>query len=245
MENTPIPLVPPADAGFPSDLRRGAKVGFFHWNRLVSDGPATPPPRPLVVGPYELMGVLGEGGAARVYLARRRAQPAHLVALKVFAEEFAIDPTERSILSASVKAVERLGNPTFLDTYEVGEADGRLYLAMERVYGWNLKQLRAACPFGLPDRVLSAVRRQLVRGLHPGNVMVSVDGRVRVLDLPSARTFGRNKRCGGPRGGKRDTALVRAWIAQLEPRLPALPGAGDWGDEDDRDDEASTHPTLV
>ena len=181
------------------------------------------------MGAYELLGLLGAGGAARVYLARRPAQPGHLLALKVFAEELTIAPARWKVLRMNVGVATRSAHPAMVRTYEVGEADSHLFVAMELIQGWSLRDLRKACPFGLPPRALIAIQRQVVRGLHPGNVMVTVDGGVRVLDLGAAPQFASRRVLGAPHVGKRDTELLRSWITHIEPRLPPLTVPGFWG----------------
>ncbi len=233
MVNTPVTVpalildLPPESAGIPESNRR---AGFFRWDPRLGDGAVVEEEEShLRAGRYELLGSLGAGGAARVFLARRMVQPGHLLALKIFAEEFSIDPVETRLVQESVTRAERLAVPAMVHTYEVGEIDGRVYVAMERLHGWTLRQLRRACPFGLPDKIVTSIRRQIVKGLHPGNVMVTVEGRVRVLELDAAPRFAsRSCRKRPTRVGGKDTQLLQRWIRHLEPNLPPLPGPGVW-----------------
>jgi hypothetical protein len=225
-------FTPPPSAGLPEDAGRWLRQGFYRWRPPLTAGPAgieeLPARRTLTMGRYELLGLLGEGGAARVYLAQRLVQPGHRLAVKVFAEEFSIDPAERGVLEAIAREAERLRVGALVRLYEIGESDGRLFVAMERIHGWSLLELRAQCPYGLPDRVSSAVRRQVVAGLHPGNVMVTVEGTVKVLDLASAPQFRAGRCASRPRVRAGDARLLREWIAHMEPRLPPLAMPGAW-----------------
>ena len=218
---------PPESSGIPAESTRHA--GFFRWDPRVANGAVVEEEQShLRAGRYELLGSLGVGGAARVFLARRMVQPGHLLALKIFAEEFSIDPVETKLVEESVVRAQRLAVPALVNTYEVGDVDGRVYVAMERIHGWTLRQLRRACPFGLPDKVVTAIRRQIVKGLHPGNVMVTVEGRVRVLELDAAPKFVSRTCRKTTRVGSRDTQMLQRWVRHLEPNLPPLPGPGVW-----------------
>ncbi|HEX7103265.1 MAG TPA: protein kinase [Nitrolancea sp.] len=82
------------------------------------------------LGNYRIEALLGPGRLGRVYRATHLAleRPA---ALKIFHEQFAADPAFRERLLHRVTELITLRHPHLVEIYEAGEADGRLYLAME------------------------------------------------------------------------------------------------------------------
>jgi len=151
------------------------------------------------VGPYELIRLLGAGGMAEVWLARR-ADGAFKreVALKLpmlahaqagLAARFA---RERDILAA-------LEHPHIARLYDAGaEPQGLPYIAMEYVQGAALTDWCDAQRLGIPERlelflqVLEAVqyaheKSVIHRDLKPSNILVTESGQVRLLDFGVAR----------------------------------------------------------
>ena len=170
------------------------------------------------VGPYEIKGFVGQGGMGQVY---RAFDPRleRTVALKVIVVSPDIartkgplkkesergsdgDNEEKKQLSArwlrEARAVASLSHPNVVAIYDVGESDGRLWLAMEYVVGSALRSLvgDADLPLARRIRFLVEVARALEaahksgiihRDIKPENVMVREDGAVKVLDFGIAR----------------------------------------------------------
>ena len=93
--------------------------------------------RRLVAG-YELLGELGQGGMGVVYLARQ-VQLGRLVALKMIRSALA-DREELLRFRTEAEAVARLQHPNIVQIFDVGEHQGRLYLALELVEGGSLAE---------------------------------------------------------------------------------------------------------
>ena len=166
------------------------------------------------VGPYEIKGFVGQGGMGQVY---RAFDPRleRTVALKIIIvspdiartkgplkKESDRDPEENAQLSArwlrEARAVASLSHPNVVAIYDVGESNGRLWLAMEYVVGSALRQLvgNDELPLARRVRFLVEVARALEaahqsgiihRDIKPENVMVREDGGVKVLDFGIAR----------------------------------------------------------
>ncbi len=164
------------------------------------------------LGPFELIRKLGAGATAEVFLATGpNARGEELMALKVMLPHLAEDePTRRAfLLEGRTSAVLR--HPNIVEIYDVGEVEGRAYLAMELVRGWSvsalLKKLKAAKEQLLPDEGCEVVR-QAALGLHfaheirgadgkplglvhrdvsPQNLIVSERGEVKVADFGLAK----------------------------------------------------------
>jgi serine/threonine-protein kinase len=179
-----------------------------------------------IVGPYEIRGFVGQGGMGHVYRAFD-PRLERTIALKVIQTAEPPSPaglpttpdgrrrapaparpeaSNRSPLAGEfsaqllreARAVASLSHPNVVAIYDVGESDGRLYLAMEYVVGSSLRSLVGKTELPLARRVrwLIDIARALDaahaagiihRDVKPENVMVREDGVVKVLDFGIAR----------------------------------------------------------
>jgi eukaryotic-like serine/threonine-protein kinase len=146
---------------------------------------------------YRIIGRLGAGGMGEVYRARDE-QLGRDVAIKVLPSSSLDDPTARARLVREARAAAALNHPNICTVYEVGEADGRNYIAMELVEGQTLSEtlLGGPLPAGqvahygrqLADALTHAHERGVVhRDLKSNNVIVTPDHRIKVLDFGLAK----------------------------------------------------------
>ncbi len=149
------------------------------------------------LGAYEIQSPLGAGGMGEVY----RATDTKLgrdVALKVVPPEMAEDPERLGRFRREAKTLAQLDHPNIVTIYSVEECDGVHFLTMQLVEGQPLDRL--ICAGGLPldqiieiasalgDALAAAHEKGIVhRDLKPANVMVSTEGRVKVLDFGLAK----------------------------------------------------------
>ncbi len=143
------------------------------------------------LGRYVLLRLLGEGGMGVVFAAYD-ADLDRRVAIKLLRTD---DPRlDRGTLLAEAKAMARLSHPNVVQIYDVGEIDDQVFVAMELVSGASLRDWLRERPrgtreivraFGEAGRGLQAVHDAglVHRDFKPQNVLVSADGRVRVLDF--------------------------------------------------------------
>jgi TOMM system kinase/cyclase fusion protein len=152
------------------------------------------------VGHYRVLERLGEGGMGVVY----KAEDLHLqrvVALKFIrpGREQKADSVVR--FRREARAAAALNHPNIVTIYEIGEHEGRIYIAMEFVAGRSLAHLLARGPLPLPraldliaqvgDALGKAHQKGVVhRDIKPENVLVDEDGRVKILDFGLAKLLG-------------------------------------------------------
>jgi serine/threonine protein kinase len=150
---------------------------------------------------YRIIEMLGEGGMGVVY--RAHDEQLHRdVALKVLPVDLLKDPKARSRLRREAQTAAALNHPNVCAVYEVAEADGILYIAMEFVKGLTLRELAAD---GLPINIWFKYATQisealahahslgiLHRDIKTSNVMISSDGRAKVVDFGLAKRLREN-----------------------------------------------------
>jgi non-specific serine/threonine protein kinase len=152
---------------------------------------------------YRITAKLGEGGMGAVYRAEdQKLQRA--VALKFLPAQVAADAEARKRLVKEARAASRLNHPNIATIYEVEEAAGTPFIAMELVQGQSLKdRLQGGA---LPAVDLVNIARQIAEGLNeahqagilhrdikPANIMVDAKGRAKVLDFGLAVLTGRER----------------------------------------------------
>lgn len=146
---------------------------------------------------YQILEKLGEGGMGAVYAAED-TNLGRRVALKVLPPAMATDPERLQRFQREAKTVAALNHPNIVTLFSVEETDEIRFITMELVEGKSLDQIIAGrsltmerfYQIGVPlaDALSAAHRRGVThRDLKPGNIMVSEDGRVKVLDFGLAK----------------------------------------------------------
>jgi serine/threonine-protein kinase len=156
-----------------------------------------PAAAPLQLGDYQILRELGRGGMGVVYQARHLSLK-RIVAIKMVLVGGHAGPGELARFRIETEAVARLQHPNIVQVFEVGEADGHPYCALEFVEGGTLADKIAGKP--LPAREAARLAESLARAMHlahsrnvvhrdlkPANVLLAADGTPKVTDFGLAR----------------------------------------------------------
>jgi serine/threonine-protein kinase len=165
------------------------------------------------LGYYQLSACIGTGGMGEVYRARDTKLNRD-VAIKVLLSAVANDPGRLARFSQEAQLLASLNHPHICTIHDVGKESSTAYLVMELLEGRTLDQLIPRggvslaqffdIAIALADALSAAHRKHIThRDLKPANVMVSDDGRVKVLDFGLARAA-------EPEPGPTRTALTQA-----------------------------------
>ncbi|HEU4766823.1 MAG TPA: protein kinase [Pyrinomonadaceae bacterium] len=149
------------------------------------------------LGRYEIRSLLGAGGMGEVYLAQDTSL-SRRVALKVLPAEVASNQDRMRRFKQEAISAASLNHPSIAHIYEIGEAEGLNFIAMEYVDGATLRTKIHSDHEELPKllRVLQHVAEGLAkahdagivhRDLKPDNVMTTSDGHGKILDFGLAK----------------------------------------------------------
>jgi len=154
-------------------------------------------PGTLFAGKYKILGELGRGGMGVVYLAEDTTL-SRKVALKLLPEERYQNAEAKQRLIREARAAAALDHPYICSIHEVGEAEGRLFFAMEYVEGRSLRERIAQGPIPLNQALQIAVEAaEALQGAHekglvhrdikPANIMLMERGHAKVMDFGLAK----------------------------------------------------------
>jgi len=136
------------------------------------------------VGPFDLIAPIGTGGMARVWAARIRGT-ADVVAVKMLLPELAENVEFRKMFFDEARIASRVRHPNVCSTFEMGEQQGTLYLAMEWLDGPSLMRVLrpgredvSECErMPIRPRIAARIVADACAGLHAAHELVGEDGR--------------------------------------------------------------------
>ncbi len=162
---------------------------------------------------YEILSLLGSGGMGEVYLAHDEKLN-RKIALKLLPSDFASDSKRLRRFEQEARAASALNHPNIITIHEIGEFDGRHFIATEFIDGQTLRQRFQTSRLSVDESIdvaiqicsaLSAAHQAGIihRDIKPENIMLRPDGYVKVLDFGLAKLaqeseaqFGREERTG-------------------------------------------------
>jgi serine/threonine protein kinase len=165
------------------------------------EGPERFTPGAIVGGRYRIVSLLGEGGMGAVYSADD-LKLGQKVALKYIPRDLADDAVAYERICKEVRVGRQLSHPNICRIFDIAEAGGHRFIAMEYIDGEDLASLLRRIGRLPPDKAAAVVRdiaaglaaahdRGIVhRDLKPANVMIDGEGRARITDFGLAAAMG-------------------------------------------------------
>jgi serine/threonine protein kinase len=162
------------------------------------------------LGPYEILTPIGAGGMGEVCKGHD-TRLGRDVAVKLLPAEFARDSGRRDLFDREARAVAALNHPNILALYDIGSENGLAYMVTELLEGETLalRLMSGALPWrkaaemgaGIADGLAAAHSKGIIhRDLKPGNIFLTSDGRVKILDFGLAHRLAPEKPAAGPEG---------------------------------------------
>jgi eukaryotic-like serine/threonine-protein kinase len=151
------------------------------------------------VGSHEIIALLGKGGMGEVYRARDTKLKRD-VAIKILPDEFSLDPDRISRFQREAEVLASLNHPHIAAIHSLEQANGSRFLVLELVEGQTLaeRMQRGALPIDealtfakhICEALEAAHEKGIVhRDLKPGNVKITPEAQVKVLDFGLAKAL--------------------------------------------------------
>ncbi len=177
------------------------------------------------LGFFQVEELIGAGGMGRVYRARDTRLPRY-VALKVLPEEYGEDVERVRRFKREAQAASALNHPNILTVHDIGESEGKLYLATEYIEGQTLRQrlmkgrlaVKEALDLGIQIAGALAVAHRagiVHRDVKPENIMIRPDGLAKVLDFGLARVTEQETEASG--GATTKSGIIMGTAGYMSP----------------------------
>jgi serine/threonine protein kinase len=146
------------------------------------------------LGKYDILEEIGRGGFGVVYKARDLSLE-RVVALKVLHPQLTVDPRFIENFHREARNLARINHPNVVTVHEIGEEDGRLFIAMEYLPGGSLEdRLKRQGTFTIDEalKIIKAAgagltaghKRDIIhRDIKPGNILFNEDGQAVIGDF--------------------------------------------------------------
>jgi eukaryotic-like serine/threonine-protein kinase len=146
---------------------------------------------------YQIVSLIGSGGMGEIYLAQD-ARLNRKVAIKLLPDRYTQDPERLRRFEQEAQAASALNHPNIITIFEIGETDGRHFIATEYIEGVTLRRRMAGAKLSIGEtldiasQVVSALTAAHAAGIvhrdvKPENIMIRPDGYVKILDFGLAK----------------------------------------------------------
>jgi serine/threonine-protein kinase len=177
------------------------------------------------IGRYPVIQKLGSGGMGDVYLAKDPIL-GRKVAIKVLHQEFVADKMRLARFEKEAKAASSLEHSGVAHIYEIGEANGIHFIAMQYVEGVTLgeKIMQKRPSFSqildwsiqICEAIAEAHLQGIIhRDLKPQNIMITEQGQIKILDFGIAKTVHQKLRPGSD--SMTDTGIIMGTVQYMSP----------------------------
>lgn len=198
----------------------------------------------VIAGKYRVLEEVGRGGMGHVFKAEDvRLQ--RTVAIKFLSPDLLGDPEHRSRFLREAQTASALNDSRICIIHEIGEDEGRPFIAMEFVAGRSIKEILHAGPMGIAEigryglQIAGALQHAhdqgiIHRDLKAANVMITPDGQVKILDFGLAKRLesGKQPREAGSRQSITQAGTFMGTMSYLAPEVfrgePADAGSDIW-----------------
>lgn len=149
------------------------------------------------IGHYKIIREIGRGGFGPVFLVQDTKLD-RFAAIKFLSTEYALNEQGLRRFNQEARAASALNHPNVVTIYEAGELNGIPYVVMEHIDGQTLRQRLASTSLAIREAVDIAkqvadvlthahANRIIHRDIKPENIMITAEGRVKVLDFGIAK----------------------------------------------------------